>query len=123
MAYEPRLLRHMNLLLGVGVVFDILTISAWLHAVTIEVENGFKLLPIFVPIPKKDTTATINEALAMCNDRTHQALGSRIARIQADGGGEFSNQTLKDLCFDKNVTFTFSTAHQPSSNGFAERMA
>ena len=40
-------------------------------------------------------------------------------RIQADGGGEFNNQKL---CWDKSIILSFSPAHQPSSNGIAERM-
>ena len=36
--------------------------------------------------------------------------------------GEFSNQKLKDLCWEKNIILSFSPAHQPSSSGIAERM-
>ena len=79
-------------------------------AVTIEVNNESKLLPFFVPMPKKD---------AVC---VHQITGSRIVRIQADGGGEFTNQKVRDLCWEKNITLSYSPAHQPSSNGIAERM-
>ena len=84
------------------------------------------LLPFFVPMPKKDSVsgcAAITEALTRCSAcNLHQITGSRIVRVQADGGGEFNNQKLKDLCFDKNITLSFSTAHQPSSNGIVERM-
>ena len=70
-------------------------------AVTIEVDKASKLLPIFVSMPKKDPVsglAAIKEALTLCNDRNlHQISGSRIVRIQADGGGELNNQKLKDL--------------------------
>ena len=39
----------------------------------------------------------------LCQDRNlHQITGSRIVRIQADGGGEFNNQKLNDLCFDNH---------------------
>ena len=48
--------------------------------------------------------------------------GSWIVRIHVDGGGEFNNQKLRDLCFDKHIILSFSPAHQPSSNGIAERM-
>ena len=59
----------------------------------------------------------------MCDNRNlHQIPGSRIVRIQADGGGEFTNQKVRDLCWDKNITLSYSPAHQPSSNGIAERM-
>ena len=95
-------------------------------AVTVEIEKESKLLPIFVPMRKKDSVcalAAIKEALTLCQDRNlHQITGSRIVRIQADGGGEFNNQKLKELCFDKNIVFSFSPAHQPSSNAIAERM-
>ena len=41
----------------------------------------------------------------MCQDRNlHQIFGSRIVRIQADGGGEFTNQKLRDLRWEKNIT-------------------
>ena len=84
------------------------------------------MLPIFARMPKKDSVsglAAIKEALTLCQDRNvHQITGSRIVRIQADGGGKFNNQKFKDLCFDKNITLSFSPAHQPSSNGIAERM-
>ena len=93
-------------------------------AVTIEVDKESKLLPICVP--KKDSVtglAAIKEALTLCNDHNlHQITGSRIIRIQADGGGEFNNQKLKELCFDKNINLSFSPAHQLSSNGIAERL-
>ena len=60
-------------------------------AVTIEVDNVSKLLPFFVPMPKKDAafaTAALKEALTMRENRNlHQIPGSRITRIQADGGG------------------------------------
>ena len=67
-------------------------------AVTIEVDKESKLLPFFIPMPKKDAVcavAALKEALTMCRDRNlHQITRSRIARIQADGGGEFTNQKL-----------------------------
>ena len=65
-------------------------------AVTIEIDKESKLLPIFIPMPKKDAVcavAALKEALTMCENRNlHQITGSRIVRIQADGGGEFTNQ-------------------------------
>ena len=81
-------------------------------AETIEIDKESKLLPIFVPMPTKDTVcalAAIKEALALCQDRNlHQITGSRVLRIQADGGGEFSNQKLKDLCWEKNIILSLS---------------
>ena len=38
------------------------------------------------------------------------------------GGGGFTNQKVRDLCWDKNITLSYFPAHQPSSNGIAERM-
>ena len=80
-------------------------------AVAIELDRESKLLPIFVPMSKKDShcaLAAIKEALTLCQDRNlHQITGSRIVRIQADGGGEFNNQKLKDLCWDKNIIPSF----------------
>ena len=80
-------------------------------AVTIEVDKESKLFPIFVPMPKKDSAsalAALKEALTLCQDRNlHQITGSRIVCIQADGGGEFNNQKLKDLCFDKSIVLSF----------------
>ena len=65
----------------------------------------------------------IKEALTMCDNRNlHQVTGSRIVQIQADGGGEFANQKVRDLCWEKNITPSDSPAHHPSSNGIAERM-
>ena len=81
--------------------------------VAVEVD---KFLPVFVPILKKDAVsglAAVKEALTLY---LHQITGSSITRIQADGGGEFDNQKLKHLCFDKNIILSFSQAHQPSSN-------
>ena len=95
-------------------------------AVTIEFDHESKLLPFFVPMPKKDAvcaTAALKEALTMCENRNlHQITGSRIVRIQADGGGEFTNQKVQNLCWEKNITLSYSPAHQPSSIGIAERM-
>ena len=83
-------------------------------AVTIEIDKESKLLP---------TVAALKEALTICQDRnSHQITGSRIGRIQADGGGECTNQKVRDLCWKKNITLSYSPAHQPSSNGMAERM-
>ena len=49
-------------------------------------------------MPKKDAvcaTAALQEALTMCEDRNlYQIKGSRITRIQADGGGEFTNKKV-----------------------------
>ena len=95
-------------------------------AVTIEVDNVSKLLPFFIPMPKKDAvcaTSALKEALTMCDNRNlHQIKGSRVTRIQADGGGEFTNKKIQDLCWEKNIVLSYSPAHQPSSNGIAERM-
>ena len=95
-------------------------------ALTIEVNHESKLLPFFVPMPKKDAVcavAALKEALTMCdNHNLHQIAGSRVVRMQADGGGEFTNQKVRDLCWEKNITLSYSPAHQPSSNGIAERM-
>ena len=95
-------------------------------AVTIEVDNVSKLLPLFIPMPKKDAVCATNalkEALLMCDNRNlHQIKGSRVTRIQADGGGEFTNKQVRDLCWEKNIVLSYSPAHQPSSNGIAERM-
>ena len=95
-------------------------------AVTIEIDKESRLLPICVPTPKKDAACActaIKEAPTLCQDRNlHQITGSRVLRIQADGGGEFSNEKLRALCWEKNIILSFSPAHQPSSNGIAERM-
>ena len=70
-------------------------------AVTIEIDKQSKLLPIFIPMPKKDAmcaVAALKEALTMCENRNlHQITGSRIVRIQADGGGEFTNQKVRSM--------------------------
>ena len=77
-------------------------------------------------MPKKDAVcavAELKEALTVCQDRNlHQITGFRIVRTQADGGDEFANQKVRDLCWEKNATLSYSPAHQPSSNGIAERM-
>ena len=95
-------------------------------AVTVEIDNVPKFVPSFVPMPKKDAVsglAGIKEALMLPNDcDLRQITGSRITRTQADGGGEFNNQNLKDLCFEKNIVLSFSSAHQPLSNGIAKTM-
>ena len=71
-------------------------------AVTIEINKEPKLLTIFIPMPKKDAVcavAALKEALTMCDNRNlHQITGSRLVRIQADGGHEFTNQKVRDLC-------------------------
>ena len=77
-------------------------------------------------MPKKDAIcamAALKEALTMCDNRNlHQIKGSRVTRIQADGGGEFTSKKIRDLCWEKNIVLSYSPAHQPSSNGIAERM-
>ena len=84
-------------------------------AVTIEVDHESKLLPFFVPMPKKDAvcaTAALKEALTMCDNRNlHQITGSRIVRIQADGGGEFIAERMvgmlkSERCMTWVVTFS-----------------
>ena len=78
-----------------------------LVAVTIEVDHESKQLPFFAPMPKKNAvcaTTALKDALAMCENRNlHQITGSRIVRIQADGGGEFTNQKVQNLCWEKNI--------------------
>ena len=71
-------------------------------AVTTEIDKESKPLPIFVPMPKKDAVC------ALADRNLHQSTGSRALRIQADGGGEFSNQKLRDLCWEKNIILLFS---------------
>ena len=79
-------------------------------AVTTEINKESKLLPIFIPMPKKDAVcamAALKEAPIMCDNRSlHQITGSRIVRIQADGGDEFTNQKVRDLCWAKNITLS-----------------
>ena len=92
------------------------TSTALLQQSRFDVEKESKLLPICVPMPKKDAVsglAAIKEALTLCMiDRNlHQITGSSITRIQADGGEELNNQKLKDLCFDKDSNLSFSPAH------------
>ena len=81
-------------------------------AVTIEIDKESKLLTIFIPMPKKDAVcavAALKEALTICENRNlRQITGSRIVRIQADGGGEFTNQKARDLCWEKNITLSLS---------------
>ena len=93
---------------------------------TLEIDRESKLSPIFVLVLKKDAAcavAALKEALTLCQDwNLRQITGSRVARIQADRGGEFTKQELRDLCWEKNITLSYSPAHQPSSNGIAERM-
>ena len=83
-------------------------------------------------MPKKDSVsalAALKEALTLCQDRNlHQITNSRVVRIQADGGGEFNNQKLKDLCFDKNIvsvflssTSTFIELHSRENGWHAEK--
>ena len=83
-------------------------------AVTIEVNGESKLLPFFVPMPKKDAAcavAALKGALTVCDNRNlRQITGSRIARIQADGGGEFTNQKVRDLCWEKSITLSYSSS-------------
>ena len=86
-------------------------------AVTREVNHESNLLPFFVPMPKKDAVcavAALKEALTMCDNRNlHQITGSRIVRLQADGGGEFSNQKVRDLLLGEEhhiVIFSSSSA-------------
>ena len=74
-------------------------------------------------MPKKDSVCAVAALKAICQDRNlHQITGSRVVRIQADGGGEFTNPKLRDLCWEKNITLSYCPAHQTSSNGIAERM-
>ena len=95
-------------------------------AVTIEVDTESRLLPSFVPVPRKDAITVLNaiqEAMAVCADRgLLQIVGSRITWIEADRGGEFNNPKLRDDCDDKEIVLTFSPAHQPSSNRKADRI-
>ena len=51
------------------------------------------------------------EALIMCDNRNlHQIKGSRVTRIQADGGGEFTNKKVQDLCWEKNIVLSYSSS-------------
>ena len=78
--------------------------------VTVEVEKESKLLPIFVPILKKDAVsslAAVKEALALRNDHNlHQILGS--PGYKQTEGGVLNNQKLEDLCSEKEITLSFT---------------
>ena len=51
--------------------------------------------------------SALQEALSMCEDRNlYQIKGSRITRIQADGGGEFTNKKVQDLCWDRHIVLS-----------------
>ena len=95
-------------------------------AVTIEVDHESKLLQFFVPMPKKDAvcaTAALKEALTMCENRSlHQVTGSRLCESRLMEGVSSPTRKLKNLCWEKNITLSYSPAHQPSSNGIVERM-
>ena len=99
---------------------------AFVSACTIRVDDEDRLLPIFIPIPRKDAATVlkaVQDAMSLMGSRQLvQIPGSRIVRIQGDGGGEFNNEKLKSYCQEIGVQLTFSPAHQPSSNGIAERM-
>ena len=99
---------------------------AFVSACTIQVDGEDRLLPIFIPIPCKDASTVlraIQDAMSLMGSRQLvQIPGNRIVRIQGDGGGEFNNEKLKSYCQEIGVQLTFSPAHQPSSNGIAERM-
>jgi transposase InsO family protein len=41
--------------------------------------------------------------------------------IQADKGGEFHNNDLRNFCVNNNITLIFSKSYLPSSNGKIER--
>ena len=83
-------------------------------AVTIELDKESKLLPIFIPMPKKDevcAVAALKEALTICQDRRlHHITGSRIVRIQADGGGEFTNPKVRPMLGEERHIVIFSSS-------------
>ena len=71
-----------------------------------------KLLPIFVPMPKKDATcavAAIKESLTLCQDRNlHQITGSRVMRIHHyEPGAILDRANLQvvgiDVAFDYHI--------------------
>ena len=78
-------------------------------------------------MPKKDAvcaTAALKKALSMCDNRNlHQITGSRIVRIQADGGGEFTNQKVRGLCWGRRTLHchTLQLINRPPM-AIAERM-
>ena len=92
-------------------------------AVTIEVDKESKLLPIFVPMPKKDAACAL-AAIIYLSVKTAIYIKSPALECceYKQVAGEFSNEKLKALCWEKNIILSFSPAHQPSSNGIAERM-
>ena len=69
------ILQHLNLQ-------QMVTSIVLVAVVTVEVDNVSKLLPFFVPMPKKDAMCAVTalkEALLMCDNRNlHQIKGSRV---------------------------------------------
>ena len=95
-------------------------------AVPIKIDKESKLLPIFVPMPKKDAACPVT-ALKGQDRNLHQIAGSRIVRIQAAGGGESlimlgEEHHLVVLSSSSTIFEWYSRANGWHSRGHCHRM-
>ena len=83
-------------------------------AVTIEVDQCVEVVTFLHPNAQERCFVCVNalkEALLMCDNRNlHQIKGSRVTRIQADGGGEFTNKQV-EIYAGRRISFYRTPQH------------
>lgn len=67
---------------------------------------------------KSDALEVFKEYVAMAEARH----GVKIARLNADNGGEYSSNEFKSFCKKKGIELSYTVPHNPEMNSIAERV-
>ena len=93
----------------------------------VQHENKIMLVPFFIPVDNKSGLVVSQEVfqlidyIASC--KQFQAFhDSKVLRILSDQGTEFVNQDFEKHARQRGICLSTSPAHQPHSNGVAERL-
>uniref|UniRef100_A0ABD2WA73 Integrase catalytic domain-containing protein n=1 Tax=Trichogramma kaykai TaxID=54128 RepID=A0ABD2WA73_9HYME len=63
----------------------------------------------------------VTERFVEFKNMVEKQTGHSIKELQSDGGGEYDNRKLDNLCKDAGIKRRFTVPHTPQQNGLAER--
>ena len=95
--------------------------------VRVKHENTYMVVPYFLPV-KSMSGMTVTKAVFQLTDqinvcnRVQSFRAAHILRIFNDKGTEFVNQKFDTATPQRGTHVATSPAHQPESNGLAERL-
>ena len=86
----------------------------------VQHEDKVMLVPFFIPVEKQEVFQLI-DYIATCK-QLQSFHGSKVLRILSDQGTGFVNQDFEMHARQRGIHLATSPAHQPQSNGVAERL-